>query len=269
MATNQNLSPRQQSSTGRVHSEAPHPEIHQRQEEKTASPVAGITQRIFLGLSAGTGGLLSVWSDIAQKPDANDIDHLQLAVGKVLGVTTYPWVIALTLIVIAVGVSFIFAAESNKKAFYTGASVLAMTMTLAPYRIPDPLNMAPAPTRAAAGTDDGWWDRFVIPPVVFAQNGQAAAHDSPVDVHLQTDDKKPVTSAIFSLIDSNNGQVIARSKVQTSDFTFYAPNRPCTLRVQVDGYTIAERSLNPAPRTLTIPLTASAVPVGIQRLFRK
>jgi hypothetical protein len=78
-----------------------------------------------------------------------------------------------------------------------------------------------------------------------------------------------VSSATFTVIDANSGEVLGRSKVQSGDFTFYAPNRPCTLRVQVDGYAIVERQLSSASRAMTIQLAASGVPVAIQRIFRK
>jgi len=63
--------------------------------------------------------------------------------------------------------------------------------------------------------------------------------------------------------------MMARSRVEGSDFTFYVSNRAYLLRVQVDGYAAAERSLNPPPRSLTISLTPSSIPLSVQRMFRK
>ena len=51
-----------------------------------------------LGLSAATGGLLAVMSDIAQKQDASVVEHLQLALTGVLGFRTYPAIVTLMLI---------------------------------------------------------------------------------------------------------------------------------------------------------------------------
>ena len=109
----------------------------------------------------------------------------------------------------------------------------------------------------------------MIPPQVLAQSGSTSEQSYPVSVHLQPDNKKDVTAAIFSLVDANSGQVLARSRVQSADFTFYAQNRPSTLRVQVDGYAIAERPLNSSVRTLSIQLTSSNVPLALQRIFRR
>jgi hypothetical protein len=90
-----------------------------------------------------------------------------------------------------------------------------------------------------------------------------------VDIHLQTDNGKAVSSATFTLIDAISGEVLGRSTVQSGDFSFYAPNRPCTLRVKVDGYEIVDRQLSSASRAMTIQLTSSRVPISLQRIFRK
>jgi len=224
---------------------------------------------ICLGLSAATGGLLAVLSDIAQKQDASAVEHLQSALAGVMGVRTYPAVVAVVLIALAVALSFIFNADSNKKAFYVGASILAIMMTAVPYNPPPSLSTSPTAKGVESPVHLGWWDRLMIPGEVYAQAAPTTNTSYPVDVHLQTDDGKAVSSATFTLIDAASGQVLGRSRVQSGNFTFYAPNRPCTLRVGVEGYGIAERQLNPTVRTLTISLTSSNVPLPLQRMFRK
>jgi hypothetical protein len=226
-----------------------------------------VKKAMCLGLSAATGGLLAVLSDIAQKQDASAVEHLQSALAGVMGVRTYPALVAVVLIVLAVALSFIFNADSNKKAFYIGASILAIMMTAVPYNAPPSLSATPTAKTVAAPVSLGWWDRLMLPGQVYAQNAPAGSYA--VDVHLQTDNGKTVSRATFTLLDSNSGEVLARSRVQSGNFTFYAPNRPCTLRVQVDGYAIAERPLPGASKSVTIQLTASGVPLALQRLFRR
>jgi hypothetical protein len=234
-----------------------------------ATELNALRKSMCLGLSAATGGLLAVLSDIAQKQDASAVEHLQSALTGVLGLRTYPAVVVLALIVLAVALSFIFSAESNKKAFYIGASILAIMMTAVPYNAPPSLSATPTAKSAAEPVSFRWWNRLMIPGQVYAQSAPANNKSYSVDVHLQTDNGKAVSSATFTVIDANSGEVLGRSKVQSGDFTFYAPNRPCTLRVQVDGYAIVERQLSSAPRALTIQLAPSGVPMAIQRIFRK
>lgn len=222
-----------------------------------------------LGLSAGTGGLLAVLSDIAQKQDASAVEHLQSALTGVLGLRTYPAVVALVLIGLAVALSFIFSADSNKKAFYVGASILAIMMTAVPYNAPPSLSTTPTAKGAAAPITLGGWDSLMIPGQVYAQNTSPNNASYSVAVHLQTDNGKAVSAAIYTVTDAGSGEVLGRSRVLSGDFTFYAPGRPCTLRVQVDGYAIVERPLSSASKTMTIQLTASGVPLAFQRIFRR
>jgi len=228
-----------------------------------------VRKSMCLGLSAATGGLLAVLSDIGQKQDASAVEHLKSALVGVLGVRTYPAVVVLMLIALAVALSFIFSADSNKKAFYIGASILAIMMTAVPYNAPPSLTAIPTAKSAAAPVSMEWWDRFMIPGQVHAQSTPPSASGYSVDVHLQTDNGKAVSSATFTLIDAGSGEILGRSTVRSGEYTFYAPNRRCTLRVQVDGYAIVDRPLSPASRTMTIQLTASGVPTSIQRIFRR
>ena len=228
-----------------------------------------LRQSMCLGLSAATGGLLAVLSDIAQKQDASAVEHLQSALSGVLGVRTYPAVVACVLVALSVALSFIFNAESNKKAFYIGASILAIMMTAVPYNAPPSLSTTPTARNLEIPISSSWWDRVMIPGQVFAQSALAEKASYAVDVHLQTDDGKAVNRATFTVLDANSGEVFGRSTVQSGNYTFYAPGRPCKLRVQVDGYAIVERPLNPETKAMTIRLTNSGVPLTIQRLFRK
>jgi hypothetical protein len=234
-----------------------------------ATELYTLKKSMCLGLSAATGGLLAVLSDIAQKQDASAVEHLQSALTGVLGLRTYPAVVVLALIVLSVALSFIFSAESNKKAFYIGASILAIMMTAVPYNAPPSLSATPTEKSAAEPVRFRWWDRLMIPGQVYAQSVPANNKSYSVDIHLQTDNRKAVSSATFTVVDANSGEVLGRSKVQSGDFTFYAPNRPCVLRVQVDGYAIVERQLSSASRAMTIQLSASPVPTALQRIFRK
>jgi len=230
----------------------------------------GHNKMIYIGLSGGVGGFLAILSDLVQKEEASAVMQINLAVRKFLGVTTYPLVVVLFLIAISVALCFIFSADSNKKAFYVGASILSIMMTAVPYNMPPSLNSQPIPAASGAVLRPNWWDKLMIPGPALAQNAQPANQTYSIHVHLDTTDKKPVESAIFTLIDPSSGQLVARSKVQGADFTFAVANRPYLLRVQVSGYAIAESSLNPAAQpSLTISLSPSSIPLSIQRIFRK
>src|SRR4051794_3645390 len=194
-----------------------------------ATELYAVRKSLCLGLSAATGGLLAVLSDIAQKQEASAVEHLKSALTGVLGVRTYPVVVVVMLIALAVALSFIFSAESNTKAFYIGARILAIMMTAVPYNAPPSLSAVPLAKSAAAPVRLGWWNRLMIPGQVYAQSAPANDRSYPVDVHLKADNGKAVSSATFTLIDAGSGEVLARSTVSSGDYTFYTPNRSCTL----------------------------------------
>jgi len=224
--------------------------------------------RVFLGLSAATGGLIAVLSDIMQKHEASAVEQLQITLGTIFGGQTYLWVAALLLIALAVALSFIFGADNNKAAFTTGAGILAFMVTLTPYKPLPNLDTAPAPNETTIN-HVGWWDRLVIPSRVFAQAPTPSSPATPYTVHLEASDGKPITAAIFTLVDARSGQAIRRSRVQGGDLRFYVSNQSYLLRVQVDGYQIAEARLDPPPHAVKVSLTPSSIPLSIQRLFQR
>jgi hypothetical protein len=227
-----------------------------------------IKKSICLGLSAATGGLVAVLSDIMQKHEASAVEQLQITLGSIFGVHTYLWFAALLLIFLSVALSFIFGSDTNKTAFTTGAGILAFLVTVTPYKPLPNLDTAP-PAAGTSAANIGIWDRLMIPGRVFAQSSVPAAASTPYTIHLQTADHKPVSEVVLTLIDPSNGQALRRSRVQGSDLTFYVGNGSYSLRVQVDGYQITEIPLTPPPHSVTVNLAPSSVPLALQRLFRK
>jgi hypothetical protein len=222
-------------------------------------------KQVCLGLSAATGGFVAVLSDIMQKGEASAVEQL----ANVLKIPTYMWAAALLLIALSVALSFIYGAESNKKAFTTGAGILAIMVTVTPYNALPNLNTTPSSNAQPPTTKDvGWLDRLIIPNHVFAQSSASPAMTGPYTAELQPSDRKPIGVALFMLIDPASGQAVRRSRVQGGELKFYVTNTTYRLRVQVDGYQITEVNLPLSPGTFSVPLTPSSVPISLQRLYR-
>lgn len=222
-------------------------------------------KQIYLALSAATGGLIAVLSDVMQKGDASAVEHL----ATVLRIPSYMWLAALMLIALAVALSFIYGAHSYKTAFTTGAGTLALMVTLTPYKALPSLECSSSSNEVNASENLGWFDRLVIPSRVFAQTSSSPADTVTYSVHLDPTDKKPIDTATFTLVDPSSGLAIRRSRVTGSDLKFSVNNQPYRLRVLVDGYQIAEVDLNPSTRNVVVPLTPSSIPISLQRLFHK
>jgi len=106
-----------------------------------------------VGLAAAAGGLSAVFADLIQKGDASAVFELTANVNK-LGDLLYPpnlgtWPgvpvagVGLGLLLVSIILAFMSEARSRTSAFYSGASVLTVLMTLVPYTqaLPAPSDM--------------------------------------------------------------------------------------------------------------------------------
>jgi len=86
----------------------------------------------LLFLSAAIGAVFSALSDIVQKDKASAI----VTLSQKIFASSFPPIYVLILVVaLAAALCFVFEPETKPKAFYLGASVLALAMTLVPYQV--------------------------------------------------------------------------------------------------------------------------------------
>jgi hypothetical protein len=181
-----------------------------------------------------------------------------------LGIPLKPLIVVLLLVAFSVGLCFVFAVDSTKSAFYRGASILAVLMTLVPYKVPPSIPTSPDEATSGSSRIDE-----VIVPAVFAQTREEPAQKYRIDVHLTTPGGKKVSSAIYTLIDPATKGVIARSNIHGNDFSFYVTGQNYVLRVEMPGYRITERQLSVhSPQSLTIALSPTSIPLSLQRVWR-
>ncbi|HMK29182.1 MAG TPA: hypothetical protein VK473_05800 [Terriglobales bacterium] len=226
-------------------------------------------QKLYLGLSGAVGGTLASLADLIQKEHASAVLEIDRMLRTVLNIPSHPIIVVGLLVGFAIALCFIFAADTNVKAFYSGASVLSIIMAMVPFKAPPNLDTSPTQPPTLSPAPVGWLEQHLALPVVYAQAPARALPQFKVDVHLSTQDRKPVSDAVYTLLDPATGEVIARSRTQGSDYTFYVTSRDYLLRVEVTGYTIAERRLSPrSPQSLTITLSPTKVPLALQRVWK-
>jgi hypothetical protein len=212
--------------------------------------------------SGGFGGLLAILADVLQKQQASTVAKMDDALKTTLGLPVPILVVIPVLMALGVGLCLVFKVESREAAFFRGASVIALLMTVVPYNVPPelPRNQDQANTLS---------QQLDLGNVVFAQTRGNDAQ-SKVNVQLVMPNGGQPSSAIYTLKDASNGAVIARSNVQGSAFDFYVPNRTYLLQVEVANCRIEQRQLSVnGPQSLTIHLVNSSVPAAIQRLWTK
>ncbi len=230
--------------------------------------------KICLGLSAAVGGFVAVLSDVLQKNQASAVDKIDYSLQTTLSVSSHPVLVMSILIGLAVALCFIFGAESNKRAFYIGASIPSILMTLVPYELPKSLPPAPVPATGLVPAPGPQHGTLLGPWKVFAQSEQPEAARARVEVHVRTQDNRPIDETVFTLIDQRTQKIFGRSKVRGGDFAFYVPTRPIgsyLLRVEVVGYQTMQLFFQVLPnhnKSISISLESSSLPLQIQRLFK-
>jgi hypothetical protein len=94
---------------------------------------------LSVGLSAAIGGIIAILADFYQKKDASAIYEFTGLVNRYSDQSVPVGAVALGLVVLSVVLAYLQEARSRMAAFYAGASVLTVLMTLVPYNAPQPL----------------------------------------------------------------------------------------------------------------------------------
>jgi hypothetical protein len=92
-----------------------------------------------VGLSAAIGGIVAILADFYQKQDASAIYEFTALVNRFSDQAIPVAAVAVGLIVLSVVLAYLQEARTRISAFYAGASVLTVLMTLVPYNAPQPL----------------------------------------------------------------------------------------------------------------------------------
>ncbi len=196
-----------------------------------------------LGLSGLVGGVLCVFADLGLKNASSATLTIARNLQEIFKTSDSIHSILVTAFIIlalAVSMCFIFPINSKDKAFFRGASVLAIAMTVVPINEPGSLKTSP--------------------------------NSVGVNVMVQTPDAKSITEIVVELKNAQTKAIVARSKFSGGQFTFYQDAGHYLIYFQVDGYKIESRELNliegEPPQTLRITLTPTRVPMFLQRILK-
>ena len=192
-------------------------------------------------LSALVGGVFCVLADLMQKSDASAVEHLGRKLGETFSLVQGATLLAtLTVLVLAVAVPLIFESSTKTSAFYLGASVLAILMTMTPYE----------------------------PPSGF----QTLPNSVEVLLSIETADGKPANGARVTLRDAGGTQIISRSRLPKSDLRFFQDEGVYRLTVELAGYEVATERLvlkeGQPPQTMKVKLQPSDKPRILQRILQ-
>lgn len=198
-------------------------------------------QRASLILSAFVGGVVCVMADLLQKSEASAVLLIGKKLEEIFSGVQWSNVIAIVLVLgLAIAVALIFESDTKKGAFYLGASVLAILMTITPYKLPPGFQTAP--------------------------------NSVEVNLSISTADKKSVKGAVVTLRDASGEKIVSRTRLPGSELRFFEDGGTYRLAVELPGYeTHAQRlSLQEGspPESISVTLKPSSTPLIIQRIFR-
>lgn len=201
-----------------------------------------LATRMALLTSALVGGVICILADLIQKSEASAILLIGQKLDEVIGIPS-PILFAIGIIlIIAASLPLIFESTSKRGAFYAGASVLAILMTVTPYNVSPGLKTTP--------------------------------NSVEVDLSISTQDGGRVEGAIVTVspLDASSRTPIARSKMSGSQLRFYLDGGTYSLIVELPGYATKSRSLSlsegSSPQPVSITMQPSSTPLFIQRIMR-
>ncbi len=196
--------------------------------------------KIYLAAAAFVGGLVAILADLIQKDVASATLKMANTFDENLGIPYATPVAICLVLLIAIALCFIFEVQTTKRAFYTGASVLAILMTVVPYNLPKDFKTKP--------------------------------NSVEVVLKIKTQDGKPVAGAVVTLRNAENGRTVAQRRTPVAEFKFYQKAGRYRLTVEMNGYGSESRDLSlvegSSPHQVTVNLRPTATPLFLQRLFR-
>lgn len=199
------------------------------------------TTRPALILSAFIGGIVCVLADLLQKSEASAVLLIGRKLEELFFEMQWANVIAIVLVLsLAVAVSFIFESDTKRAAFYLGASVLAILMTITPYKLPPGFQTAP--------------------------------NSVEVNLSISTEDGKPVKGVLVTLRDAAGKKIVSRTRLPGSQLKFFQDGGTYRLVIELNGYHTHTQQLSlkegSPSETVDVSLKPSSTPLIIQRILR-
>jgi hypothetical protein len=226
---------------------------------------------LLTALSGMVGGFLAVLADVAQKDDASAVLNIASGIAK-LNIKCQPFAIAIVLVLLAGAICLILDAANTKAAFYIGASILTLIMTLVPVR------RSPSIESALPALRPVLQDRLIRPALFWQEAAPAVRARRPtsagtglVNLTLTAKDKGSIGQFTVEIRNPDTGAITARSTYATpNNVELRIPPGRVELRISVSGYKLARQTLTITPgqtQEVAVDLEPSIMPLGLQKLL--
>lgn len=214
------------------------------------------------------GAIVATLAEIAAKQEVSVTVKLREALVEHAALAIEPFYVIGFFVFLGAVMTFVSQTRNYYKAFYAGASILTIFMTMIPTGLP------PTPTASTLTAPEKPLAFRGAAPQRTAKLATSKAPSAPnprVDVTVATQDRKRVSQVIMTLRDQR-GRLTSKGRFRSGRFVFSQP--PGTYRVVIDvpGYRSQTKivKLKAGQReSLRFRLQPTWQPVVLQRLFRK
>lgn len=233
-------------------------------------------------LSAGIGAVLAVMADLIQKENASAVVKVSSVTSEHLSLTAPPFVWALVLIALGISLCLVFEPKTKARAFYLGASVVALVMTAVPYSPPP---SAPPPLTA------GQMNPLLPNHNFFLANAHAQilkteSREDTVELEIRAIDlaekqtREEVIEVLLSVYDTTNEEKwqfnlsVPSGDISKKSWVLPASSQERTflVRAEAEGYKVftSEHSVPGGATLVSVPvlLIPTVVPLWVDKMFR-
>ena len=230
-------------------------------------------RNLAFGFSGAVGALLGVLADIIQKEEASAVMKITDVGTRLLELSAPPAAFAGFLILVGVALAFIFGADTNKKSFYIGASIVTIMMTLVPFKLPAEGSANLEKRTVQVAQSSGW-------PVLVGLEGEILPPNcregiGRLDIFLHSVDGKPLKTVFVKVAQyySEDDQRIFRK------FWVNAPSTQISLNTTLGSFVVTieawERGIIQrevkidcnAPTTVDVTLRSTWGPRFLEKLI--
>ena len=195
-----------------------------------------------LVLAGFVGAFLAVIADLSLKGKASAVVKVGEAFRTNLGFNCPNCIAALLLLLIGASLCWIFHPETKGKAFYRGASIITILMTIVPYKVPSAVSTQPGgiaggetdsrPILERLILDNAWaqQQRDTVPAGETKQPG--------LKVIVTGKEGRELKELIITIRDFDTGKIRACSKLDRPEFEIYQKKGEYIIVVESPGYRI-------------------------------
>lgn len=249
-----------------------------------SSFTGSIQRRGAVGASGAVGGMFAALADVVQKEEASAIGRISYSLELAFGSQVALIHVILLVVGLATALCLVFEPNCRKRAFYVGASVLTLVMTMVPYGSVSSMNLdqngGPPDThgpvknleRTETTSLQSSLRAWLAPVTVLAQ---ARRPYGSIELELKTPAHGPLPSGRILLKESSRRDLSAVSWNRPSESRKRVrfknlPAREYILRVEIPGYKIVEKRVKVNRRGsigVSIRLKSTTHSLTYQRVF--